>query len=82
MCRTLGRGSVVICGGEIVPAVFRNAYDEASGTESRIPMLTVPTADVERLMARKGAEVDVDGKLYTVQRHEPDGAGMSIVYLV
>jgi hypothetical protein len=62
--------------------VFDNEYMEGLDTESRLPVLTCTTADaVAREAVRKGATVDIDGTTYRVDRHEPDGTGMSRLIL-
>jgi hypothetical protein len=82
MCRVAGRGARVTVQGRQIDAVFRNGYLEALGTETHIPQVTLPSADVDRLqLGRKGAELEVDGKPYRVQRHEADGTGMSRLLL-
>jgi hypothetical protein len=82
MCRAAGRSARVTVQGQALSAVFRNGYSDAGDTETRVPQLTCPTVDVERLqLDRKGASVDVDGKTYRIRRHEPDGTGMSRLIL-
>ncbi len=83
------RASLKALGGQCYPtaagpllAIFDNEYMEGVGTETRLPVLTCATADAEAVEAtRKGAEVTVDGKVYRVDRHEPDGTGMSRLIL-
>lgn len=66
-------------------AVFDRQYigDAVGGldVESRSPALTCRTSDVEALQLRKGQSVTVDGDVFRVRRHEPDGTGMSVVVL-
>lgn len=63
-------------------AIFDSDFMEAGDTESRMPVLTCTTEDAERTLAdRKGTSVDVNGKTYTIRRHEPDGTGMSRIPL-
>lgn len=64
--------------------VFENEYVEGLGAETRLPVLTCTTEDANaREATRKGATVDIadDGKTYRVDRHEPDGTGMSRLIL-
>lgn len=68
-------------GGRLL-AIFENEYQEGVGTETRLPVLTCATEDAEAIeVTRKGFEVTVDGKVYRVRRHEPDGTGMSRLIL-
>lgn len=62
-------------------SIFDREYLEAVDTETRVPVLTARTSDVERYVPRKGVEVTVGTDVYRVRRHEPDGTGMSMVYL-
>jgi len=63
-------------------AVFDSEYMEAVDTETRSQVLTCTTEDVTRLeMVRKGASIQIGDKAYRVRRHEPDGAGMSRLFL-
>lgn len=63
-------------------AIFDNDFAESLGTESRAPVLTCTTEDAARVLAdRKGTTVDVNGKVYRIRRHEPDGTGMSRIPL-
>ena len=82
MCRVLGRDHTVTHEGQPVAAIFRDTYIDALGTESRVPNLTLPTADVESMQVRKDTAFQVDGNPYRVLRHEPGGTGMSRLLLV
>lgn len=62
-------------------AIFDREYLEAVDTESRSPVLTARTSDAERYAARKGTCITVGSTVYRVQRHEPDGTGMTTVFL-
>lgn len=83
------RASLEALGGKHYPtaagdllAIFDNEYLEGVGTESRLPVLTCTTTDAERLsVVRKGSQVTIDGTVYRVDRHEPDGTGMSRLIL-
>lgn len=62
-------------------AIFDREYQTALDTETRVPVLTCRTSDAERFIKPKGTVVPVGNDTYRVRRHEPDGTGMSIVYL-
>jgi hypothetical protein len=82
MHRLTGRGTCIRCDGQSVDGVFRNGYIEAVDTESRVPMVTLATAEVDRLgLDKKGARLEVDGKQYGIRRHEPEGTGVSRLIL-
>lgn len=63
-------------------AIFDREYLDAVGTEARVPVLTCRTSDAERYVKAKGTTVTIGSDVYQVQRHEPDGTGMTLVYLV
>lgn len=63
-------------------AIFDREYLDAVGTEARVPVLTCRTSDAERYVKAKGTAVTIGSDTYQVQRHEPDGTGMTLVYLV
>lgn len=60
-------------------AIFDNAYESDVDTEVRVPMLTARTSDVEAL--RKGAQFTIGSEVYRMRRQEPDGTGLSTIYL-
>lgn len=62
-------------------AIFDREYLGQLETETRVPALTCRTSDAERYIKPKGAAVPIGNDTYRVRRHEPDGTGMSIVYL-
>ena len=80
----LGGVRVQLAAGEMT-AVFDRQYlgDSVGGLdiESRSPALTCRTSDVAALKVSKGQSVTVDGSVYRVRRHEPDGTGISVVVL-
>lgn len=71
--------------GQLMQAVFDNDYLGAQAgdleIESRVPMITCLTSDVERLVIVKDDQVDGLDKPYRVDHHEPDGTGMSRLVL-
>jgi hypothetical protein len=80
--------SIKALGGQLVStdsgsfwAIFDREYLEAVDTESRSPVLTARTSDAEWYAARKGTGITIGSTVYRVQRHEPDGTGMSVVFL-
>lgn len=65
-------------------AIFDNEFVESEaepGVEGRQPVLTCRTSDVGELEIRKGSHVTIGAEVYRVQRHEPDGTGMSRLVL-
>lgn len=66
-------------------AIFEPKYEAvATGgldVESRGPALECSTADVGRLNLVKETSIEIDGEMYRVKRHEPDGTGWSVVFL-
>ncbi len=62
-------------------AIFDPEYLGHLETETRVPVLTYRTSDAERYIKPKGTAVPICNETYRVRRHEPDGTGMSIVYL-
>lgn len=81
--------SIKELGGQIVSsdlgefwAIFDNEYQSATGdgmVEARGPALTCRTSDVEKL--NRSATVIVSGVPYKTNKHEPDGTGMSVLFL-
>lgn len=70
--------------GQSFEAIFDNSFSMVPGevdVESRQPMLTCRTCDVERLQIRKGDLIEGLEKAYQVDHHEPDGTGMSVLML-
>ncbi len=76
-------------GGQIVSsefgefwAIFDNDFQAALPdglVESRGPALTCRTIDVSEL--KRGAVITVSANPYKLNRHEPDGTGVSVLYL-
>lgn len=65
-------------------AIFDNEFVESEtepGVEGRQPVLACRTSDVTNLEIRKGTHVTIGTDYYRVQRHEPDGTGMSRLVL-
>lgn len=64
---------------------FEAQFSEGPSVETRRPVLTARTVDVEALEKETPLEVlDDDGcavAIYRFKRHEPDGTGISLVYL-
>jgi hypothetical protein len=83
------RAGIVALGGKCYStavgpllAIFDNEFLEAGDTEARRPMLTCTSEDAARVLAdRKGTTIDIDGTVYRIRRHEPDGTGMSTIPL-
>jgi hypothetical protein len=80
--------SIQALGGQLVSAeagpfwaIFDREYQESLDTSTRVPVLTARTSDAEQFIPRKGAAVTVAGKVYRVREHQPDGTGMTLVYL-
>ena len=83
--------SIKALGGQLVHhdagsfwAIFENQYHEAGfndgpSVETRQPVLTARTSDVHAL--EKDALLEVSGEQFRFKRHEPDGTGMSLVFL-
>lgn len=76
-------GTTVTLNGSSVRAVFDNAY--AQGTVGPIgmggtqPVLTLATSDVPA--SPVGKTCVVGATTYTVASHEPDGTGVSVLFL-
>ena len=66
-------------------AIFRKPYVGASvadlDVEERTPQITCRTIDYDRFGGPKGAAIQIGVDAYRVLRHEPDGTGMSVVFL-
>ena len=66
-----------------VTGIFDNGYNAAHlggmGIASTQPTLTLSTADVPATPA--GMSVVVSGAGYTIAEHQPDGTGISTLYL-
>lgn len=65
-------------------AIFDNEYLESQGfegpaIEGTLPLLTARTIDVKDLP--RGTRLTIGSESFTIERHEPDGTGMSRVYL-
>lgn len=73
----------VVIGGVPLRAIFDGAYDRALvgeiGMASTSPVLRLPTASVALPLSR--AEVVINGTPYRIAEHEPDGTGMSVLFL-
>lgn len=80
MIAAVGGVSVGTQSGEFM-AVFEHEYVLAGEVEERQPILTATTADIDRLALKKSQVLTVAGVHYRVRRHEPDGTGMSRIYL-
>jgi len=66
--------------GVDVVGIFDNGYVEsATGAASRQPTFTLPTASVPALST--DAIFIHAGQRYTVEQHEPDGTGVSVLFL-
>ncbi len=74
-------GQLVAAGPEQFWAIFDREFVEALDTETRVPALTARTSDAERYAKAKGTAITVGSDSYTVRRHEPDGTGMSVIFL-
>ena len=77
-------GDVIFAGASVpVRAVFDNAAMQASsgpyGMASTQPLITLPTAQVPANPV--GSSVVVGGNAYLVAAHEPDGTGISRLWL-
>lgn len=70
-------------GGVAVTGIFDNGYAQSSaggmGIASAMPMLTLPTASVPANPV--GVTAVVSSVSYTVVEHQPDGSGVSALYL-
>lgn len=83
------RAMLIGLGGKCYPtaagsllAIFDNDFMEAGNTETRMPVLTCTTEDAGQVTAdRKGTTVTIEGSVYRIRRHEPDGTGMSRIPL-
>lgn len=74
---------VITIGGVSVTGIFDAAYAQGSASgmamASSMPTLTLPTASVPANPV--GVASVVSGVNYTVAEHQPDGAGVSVLYL-
>jgi hypothetical protein len=71
---------------EEMTAIFDNDYQVVSGSEytevsSSLPALTVKTADAEALGISPRTRVSVRGVPYSVNHQEPDGTGITVLFL-
>lgn len=87
LIKSLGGQLVRYAGGEFW-AIFDREYYEAGfgdgpAVESSQPALTARTSDVKNLLKDTPLDITVDGQVetYFVKRHQPDGTGMSVVFL-
>jgi hypothetical protein len=80
--------SIKALGGQLVShsqgacwAIFDRTFVESvdGSIESRQPVLTVRTSDVESLA--KDVVFTVGGQDFRVKRQEPDGTGMTLIHL-
>lgn len=69
--------------GVAVPGVFDNSYEfgdvGGAGMASTQPVFTLATSDVPALVV--GASLVVNATTYKVAHHEPDGTGVSRLFL-
>jgi hypothetical protein len=69
--------------GAPVRGIFENAYQQGAagftGMASTQPVLTLATSDVPAQPV--GASLVVNSTSYTIAHHEPDGTGMSVLFL-
>lgn len=80
MLKDFGVGAVV--DGVSMSVIFDNAYiraDVGTGMATTSPAITLPTASVPA--SPRGKAVAVGGVNYKVAAHEPDGTGMSVLFL-
>jgi hypothetical protein len=80
--------SIQALGGQLVHtetgqfwAIFDRNYLESVETETKAPALTARTSDAEKYAKAKGTSVTIGTEVFTVRRHEPDGTGMTVIYL-
>lgn len=78
--------SIKALGGRLIPcettsfwAIFDREYASADSVETKTSALTARTSDVENLP--KDTVFTIDGELYRIKRHEPDGSGMTALIL-
>ena len=66
-----------------VRGIFDNAYRQGevgfNGMASTQPVFTLATSDVPT--GSVGASLVVNATTYTIAHHEPDGTGMSVLFL-
>jgi hypothetical protein len=74
-------GVEVILGnsGDIITGIFDREFLESLDIQGSSPVLTCKSVDVENLTRKDPLEID--GKIYTFVRAEPDGAGVTRVLL-
>lgn len=60
-------------------AIFDHEFAESMGAEGTVPVLTCRTSDAVKL--KKGSVLRLEGGTYKVRRSEPDGTGMTRVFL-
>lgn len=70
-------------GGGLVPVIFDNAYAHGGvgpiGMAGTQPMATLKTADVPANPI--GQTVTINAIAYAIAEHQPDGAGVSTLFL-
>lgn len=80
--------SIQALGGQLVStdagpfwAIFDSDYVDAVDTETRGPVLTARTSDAEQYAKAKDTQITIAGTVYRVRKHEPDGTGMTMIWL-
>lgn len=80
---TSGFAQAVTIGGSSASAIFDNGYSAANAGgmsfASTMPTLSIPTASVPTNPV--GMTVVVGSVSYTIAEHQPDGTGISALYL-
>jgi len=84
--QALGNGATLAAqGGTGYSVVFDEQYLPVNDVEERGPVATMRSSDVAAAKLQKDAvvQVSVDGgvKAFRVKRFEPDGTGITLVYL-
>lgn len=83
MIRSLG-GQLIECGSSTFWAIFDAEYVSVLGDppiESAGPVLQCRTSDARSYGVRKDTRISIGAETYRVHRHEPDGTGMSLLFL-
>lgn len=70
---------VILENGDIFTGNFDREYLEVLDMQGRSPVLTCPTVDAARL--KRNAPLEIEGAIYLFKYAEPDGTGVSIVFL-
>lgn len=68
-------------GTDTFTVIFENAYADADGIAGRQPVALALDSDISTYSVAVGDTISIGGNNYTVRDPQPDGTGMTELYL-